>query len=158
MEAEGCPIDLRDLPEKQVAGKLARGYDPVFPGWYRDSFSRWRGAGMVYKGYRVVDQGEGNRTIVSPIGISIAGFVYSWEDWDVYSIADNVDVDGGRPYKTPEEAFKYIVRNHELATTTRSERFWQGLSQVLSHGGWKAVAVGVAILAFILSALRYCGR
>ena len=63
--------------------------------------------------------------------------------------------DCGEGHKTEEQAIRYIVRQYELLTTTRMERFRSRLSRAFAHGVWSAVAAVAATIAAVMSALNY---
>lgn len=64
-------------------------------------------------------------------------------------------LDCGEGHDTEEQAIKYIVRQYELLTTTRMERFCIHLSQAFDHGAWSAIAAVAATIAAVMGVLNF---
>ena len=95
----------------------------------------------------------GSYQIIAPSGLPIAVLMPGRSPALVSSMIDGLDC--GTNHETDEQAFKYVVHQYELLTTTRMERVRNRVS-ALSNRIWSATAAIAAIIAAILSALNYC--
>ena len=66
----------------------------------------------------------------------------------IMSLVEGLDC--GNNHATQEHAINHIVREYELLTTTMWERFRKNASEFISHGGWRAIAAIVAIIAAVV--------
>ena len=109
-----------------------------------------------YKGYVLVEGDRaGSYPLISPSGVRIALFGYTLGTTSprIMPLVDGLDC--GEDHKTEEQAIKHIVRQYELLTTTRMERFRIHLSQAFAHGAWSAIAAVAATIAAVMGMLNF---
>lgn len=100
----------------------------------------------------VVDDGQ--RTWYSPTGVPLAVFQdYMGGEKEYVPLYDGLEFEGD--FASEDDAVKHMIRQYELLTTTRGERFARSVSGVFKHGAWGAIAAAAAILAAVLGLLTY---